>query len=169
MKLFCSIIGVFLRHGKWNRQQSAVFLSDIEFSGIYGYSGSVGRIYERTMEGDNRMRIGKTILLALVFVLAIYGATVLGADKTAVIIDVRTEAEWNAGHLDGALLIPHERVGEGISAVVGDKKTKIYLYCRTGRRTAIAYDVLKKAGYEDVVNLGTMENAAKQLGRGIVK
>jgi len=115
------------------------------------------------------MRIGKALFPALLLVLAIFGATAFGADKAAVVIDVRTEAEWNTGHVEGALLIPHERIGEGIGAAAGDKKTKIYLYCRTGRRTAIAYDVLKKAGYEDVVNLGTLENAAKQLGRDIVK
>ena len=115
------------------------------------------------------MRIGKTIFLPVALVLALYVVTAFGAGKEPVVIDVRTEAEWNTGHVEGALLIPHERVGEGISAVTGDKKTRIYLYCRTGRRTAIAFDVLKKAGYEDVINLGTVENAAKELGRPIVK
>jgi len=115
------------------------------------------------------MRMGKIMILPLVFVLAIYVTAVLGADKAAVVIDVRTEAEWNAGHLEGARLIPHDRIGEGIGAVAGDKKAKIYLYCRTGRRTGLAYDVLKKAGYEDVINLGTMENAARQLGRDIIR
>ena len=87
----------------------------------------------------------------------------------AVIIDVRTEAEWKEGHLEGAVLIPHERIVEGITAVAPDKKGKIYLYCRSGRRTGIAFDALKQTGYENLVNLGTMQNASKILKRPIVK
>lgn len=91
------------------------------------------------------------------------------AASKAVVIDVRTEQEWQAGHLDGAILIPHDRIGQEIAAVVPDKKTRIYLYCRTGRRTGLAFDVLKKAGYEDLVNLSTLENASRELNLPIVK
>ena len=89
--------------------------------------------------------------------------------RTAVVIDVRTEAEWNEGHLEGAILIPHDRIEAGIKSAVGDRKTKIYLYCRSGRRTGIAFDVLQNAGYRDIINLGTVENAANVLNRPIVK
>ena len=91
------------------------------------------------------------------------------AAPRAMVIDVRTGQEWKEGHLDGAVLIPHDRIGQEIAAVAPDRKTRIYLYCRTGRRTGLAFDVLKKAGYEDLVNLGTMENAAKELNLPIVK
>jgi len=85
------------------------------------------------------------------------------------VIDVRTEQEWQAGHLDGAILIPHNRVEKEIAAVAPDKRTRIYLYCRTGRRTGLAFEVLKKAGYEDLVNLKTLENASQELKLPIVK
>lgn len=91
------------------------------------------------------------------------------SNGAAVVIDVRTEAEWKEGHLEGAILIPHERIGESISSAVTDKKTRIYLYCRSGRRTGIALDVLKKAGYEDIINLGPVENASKVLNRTVIK
>lgn len=87
----------------------------------------------------------------------------------AVVIDVRDEAEWKAGHLEGAVLIPHDRIAERIGAVVPDKQTRIYLYCRTGRRTGIAFEALRKAGYGNLINLKTMENAAQTLGKPIVK
>ncbi|KAB0672230.1 rhodanese-like domain-containing protein [Oryzomonas sagensis] len=115
------------------------------------------------------MKMAKTMFMYLTFVLALYVATAFGAGRESVVIDVRTEAEWNTGHVEGARLLPHERIGESIGTVAGDKRTRIYLYCRTGRRTALAFDVLKKAGYEDIINLGTVENAAKELGRPIVK
>jgi len=91
------------------------------------------------------------------------------AAPPAMVIDVRTEQEWRAGHLEGAILIPHDRIEQEIAAVAPDKKTRIYLYCRTGRRTGLAFDALKKAGYEDLVNLRTLENASKELNLPIVK
>jgi phage shock protein E len=91
-----------------------------------------------------------------------------GSGKRPVIIDVRTEAEWTAGHLEGAVLIPYERIGDEIAKVVADKDEKIYLYCRTGRRTGIAAETLKKAGYEKLINLQTVENASKVLHREII-
>lgn len=91
------------------------------------------------------------------------------ATSRALVIDVRTEEEWRAGHLDGAILIPHDRIEQEIAAVASDKKGRIYLYCRTGRRTGLAFDVLKKAGYENLVNLSTLENASKELNLQIVR
>lgn len=87
----------------------------------------------------------------------------------AMVVDVRTQQEWDAGHLDGAVLIPYDKIDQGIVAVAPDKKSRIYLYCRTGRRTGLAYDTLKKAGYEDLINLSTLENASKVLNLPIVK
>ena len=109
----------------------------------------------------------------MVLVLAILVSTVSAVENSSgtrsVIIDVRTEAEWAAGHLEGAVLIPYDRIGNEISRVVTDKKDTVYLYCRTGRRTGIAYETLKKAGYENLINLETVENASKALNRGVVK
>lgn len=87
----------------------------------------------------------------------------------ALIIDVRTEQEWKEGHLEGAILIPHDRIEQAISGAAPDRKGRIYLYCRSGRRTGLAYDILKKIGYDDLVNLGTMENASKELNLPVVK
>jgi phage shock protein E len=85
------------------------------------------------------------------------------------IIDVRTEAEWNDGHIEGAILIPYELIGERIGTVVKEKSRRIYVYCRSGRRARIAKENLEKLGYKDVVNIGSLENAAKTMKRKIVK
>lgn len=118
-------------------------------------------------------KILKTMLLPMALVLALLVPAVSAIDNSSgprsVIIDVRTEAEWAAGHLEGAVLIPYERIGNEISKVVTDKKDTVYLYCRTGRRTGIADATLKKAGYENLINLETLENAAKVLNRRVVK
>ena len=85
------------------------------------------------------------------------------------IIDVRTEAEWKGGHIKDAVLIPYEQIGEKIGAIAEDKSKRIYLYCRTGRRSKIAQETLNKLGYKDVINLKTLENAAETMKLKIVK
>lgn len=122
------------------------------------------------------LKLLKNMVLPIVLVFALVVSAAYATENVtnsgtdgAIIIDVRTEAEWVAGHLDGAVLIPHEQIGAGISKVTTDKKSTIYLYCRTGRRASIAEETLKKAGYENLINLKTVENAAKVLNRDVVK
>jgi phage shock protein E len=117
----------------------------------------------------------KIIYLLVVFVLLSLAGGFAHASQehvappAALVIDVRTEQEWKEGHLEGAVLIPHDRIEQGISGVAPDRKGRIYLYCRSGRRTGLAYDALKQIGYEDLVNLGTMENASRELNLPVVK
>jgi phage shock protein E len=114
------------------------------------------------------------IVLAVTILLLVLSGFVHAGQDSAVaprvlVIDVRTEQEWNDGHLQGAILIPHDRIGQGIAAVAPDKKERIYLYCRSGRRTGLAVDTLKKAGYQDLVNLETVEKASRELNVPVVK
>jgi phage shock protein E len=93
-----------------------------------------------------------------------------GADGVQpLIIDVRTESEWNDGHMKGAILIPYDLIGQKIGMTSKDKSMKIYVYCRSGRRSKIAKETLEKLGYKHVVNLGSLEDAAKKMQRKIVK
>jgi phage shock protein E len=109
-------------------------------------------------------------LALIISMIAGFAMTVFGNDTARpLIIDVRTVREWNNGHLDGAVLIPYEQIGERIGAVVKDKSQRIYLYCRSGRRSQIAKESLEKLGYKDVVNLGSQESAAKTMKLKIVK
>jgi len=118
------------------------------------------------------MRSFRWIAVALLLLLATLPSPVSAADNIAakpLVIDVRTVAEWNEGHLDGAVLIPYEKIGEAIAKVAPDKKTKIVLYCRTGRRSGIALDTLQKLGYEDVSNLINAKEASEKLKLPIIK
>lgn len=89
--------------------------------------------------------------------------------ENAVLIDVRSEKEFQAGHLKAAVLIPHTEIGSKIGAVAPDKDTPLYLYCRSGRRVGISIDVLKKLGYNELYNLGGMEEARQKTGLPVVK
>lgn len=93
------------------------------------------------------------VLFSVLFVLC----SPLQAD--AVWIDVRSQAEFDSGHVDGALLIPHTDIGSRIGQAVPDKNAEIHLYCRSGRRAGMAMETLQAMGYTNITNEGGYEQA----------
>ena len=77
-------------------------------------------------------------------------------------IDVRSAEEFNAGHLQNAVNIPHDKIIEGVKALGSDKDAPINLYCRSGRRAEAALTELKNAGYTNVTNHGGYEDLVKK-------
>ena len=77
-------------------------------------------------------------------------------------IDVRSAEEFNSGHLQNALNIPHDKIVEGVKALGSAKDEPINLYCRSGRRAEIALTELKNAGYTNVTNHGGYEDLVKK-------
>ncbi|HUN55567.1 MAG TPA: rhodanese-like domain-containing protein [Smithella sp.] len=109
-------------------------------------------------------------LTLMILTMAGFPSQAHAEDKSKpLIIDSRTANEWNGGHIKGAILIPYDQTEKSIGAVAKDKSQKIYVYCRTGMRAAVAKETLGKLGYKDVVNLGSMEDAARALNLEIVK
>ena len=70
-----------------------------------------------------------------------------------VILDVRTQAEYDEGHIPGAVLVPHDTI-KGDVLELPDKKQLIWVYCRSGNRSKQAAQALADAGYESVVEFG---------------
>lgn len=75
------------------------------------------------------------------------------AGDPPLILDVRSEAEFAAGHIPGAINIPHDQVAERLGELPSDPGTEIVVHCQSGKRAALAEDVLGKAGYENVRDL----------------
>ncbi len=72
----------------------------------------------------------------------------------ALLVDVRTQSEFNEGHLPNAKLIPVNQVEQRIAEFGEDKDRKIVLYCKAGVRAAKAESILKSQGYTQVFNAG---------------
>ena len=81
-----------------------------------------------------------------------------------VIIDVRSVEEFSAGHLEGALNFNVEDGTLATQLSVLDPAADYIVYCRSGRRSAIAADMMRNAGFDTVVDLGSIEDAAKSTG-----
>ena len=102
----------------------------------------------------------------LLLVLLIVAPLVHAADQPKkYIIDVRTDDEWNAGHIAEAIHIPLSDIKDKIAGAVKDKKAPIALYCASGMRSGRALRVLKDLGYENVENLGSLAAAKKKLAQ----
>lgn len=71
-----------------------------------------------------------------------------------VLVDVREEDEYASGHIAGALLIPYGEIEERAETEFTDKEQTILVYCRSGRRSAIAARTFVELGYTDVRDFG---------------
>ena len=71
-----------------------------------------------------------------------------------VILDVRTQAEHDEGHIPGAILIPHDTVTTAAEDALPDKGQLILVYCRSGNRSKQASQTLVDLGYTNVVEFG---------------
>lgn len=63
------------------------------------------------------------------------------------VLDVRTPAEFADGHIPGALLIPHDQLEQRLVELDGAREREIVLYCRSGRRSLLAENVLREHGF----------------------
>ena len=82
------------------------------------------------------------------------------------VIDVRTEAEWDTGHLEGALHIEWQDILNISSDIHKDEE--IFLYCRSGNRSGKATKILVDAGYINAKNVGSIEDASEFLDIEII-
>ena len=77
----------------------------------------------------------------------------LDAGEKFVLVDVREESEWAAGHLPGAIHLGKGIIERDIEAKVPDSGTKMILYCGGGFRSALSAENLQKMGYTNVESM----------------
>lgn len=75
------------------------------------------------------------------------------SQEEAILLDVRENAEWAEGHIEGAQLLPLGSINEENTKQL-DKNKPMYVYCRSGRRAGEAVIKLKDLGFSQVSNLG---------------
>ncbi|HKM96239.1 MAG TPA: thiosulfate sulfurtransferase PspE [Buttiauxella sp.] len=76
-------------------------------------------------------------------------------------IDVRAPEQYKETHVEGAVNIPLEQIGQRIQEVSQDKNDTLHLYCNTGNKSGKAETLLKEMGYKNVVNDGGLKNVEK--------
>lgn len=79
----------------------------------------------------------------------------LDSGDELILLDVRTQDEFNAGHIAGAILLPSETITETDQPdILPDLNAEILIYCRSGNRSAQAAKKLVAQGYTNVYDFG---------------
>ena len=79
---------------------------------------------------------------------------IMDSEEGYIILDVRTQEEYDEGHIPGAIVISHEEIAEKAEDVLTDKDQLILVYCRSGRRSEIAAEALVELGYTNIKEFG---------------
>ena len=78
----------------------------------------------------------------------------MDTQKNYIILDTRTQEEYDEGHIPGAILIPYDEILQKAESVLTDKNQLILVYCRSGRRSKLASEDLVKLGYQNIREFG---------------
>ena len=79
---------------------------------------------------------------------------IMDTEEGYIILDVRTQEEYEQGHIPGAIVISHEKIEEKAEEVLTDKNQLILVYCRSGRRSKLAAEALVELGYTNIKEFG---------------
>ena len=81
-------------------------------------------------------------------------AAMMEEETDYIILDVRTQEEYETAHIPGAICIPNETIGTEDIPELPDKEQLILVYCRSGNRSKQASEKLAKHGYTNIVEFG---------------
>ncbi len=83
---------------------------------------------------------------------------VSSATNETFVIDVRSQDEWDTGHVEQAVNIPHTEIGARIGEVTQNKAAKLIVYCKAGGRANAAKKTLEGMGFTNVENAGGFDD-----------
>ncbi|MDR2491882.1 MAG: rhodanese-like domain-containing protein [Coriobacteriales bacterium] len=83
-----------------------------------------------------------------------------------ILLDVRTEKEFQEKHINGAVLIPHDEIMRRAGSELSDKDALILLYCRSGRKSKFVAEGLLELGYSRVYDFGGILNWPYETVKG---
>ena len=79
---------------------------------------------------------------------------IMDSEEGYIILDVRTQDEFDESRIPGAILIPHDEITEKAEDLLTDKDQLILVYCRSGRRSKLAAEALVELGYTNIKEFG---------------
>lgn len=79
---------------------------------------------------------------------------IMDSGEEHIILDVREQDEFDAGHIPGAILLPYTEIENKAEEMLPNKDKQILVYCRSGRRSKIAAEVLARLGYTNIKEFG---------------
>ena len=93
-------------------------------------------------------------------------AAMMEEETDYIILDVRTQEEYETAHIPGAICIPNETIGTEDIPELPDKEQLILVYCRSGNRSKQASEKLAKQGYTNIVEFGGINSWTSETVSG---
>lgn len=94
---------------------------------------------------------------------------IMDSNKKINLVDVRRSDEYEAGHLKDSVLLTLDTIDKQAAEILPDRDQAYYVYCRTGRRSALAVEQLRQMGYSNVFDMSGGISEWDRLGFPIVK
>ena len=79
---------------------------------------------------------------------------IMDTEEGYIILDTRTQAEYDEGHIPGAIVIPHDEITDRAEEELPDKDQLLLVYCRSGRRSKLAAEALVELDYTNIKEFG---------------
>ena len=79
---------------------------------------------------------------------------IMDSEEGYIILDTRTQEEYDEAHIPGAIVIPHDEITDRVEEELTDKDQLLLVYCRSGRRSKLAAEALVKLGYTNIKEFG---------------
>ena len=79
---------------------------------------------------------------------------IMDSEEGYIILDTRTQEEYDEAHIPGAIVIPHDEITDRVEEELTDKDQLLLVYCRSGRRSKLAAETLVKLGYTNIKEFG---------------
>lgn len=84
-------------------------------------------------------------------------------DSNTIVLDVRSQEEYNNGHIENSILIPIDNLEDDAETKLINKDQKILIYCRSGNRSEKAADLLLQMGYTNIYDFGGINDWPYEL------
>jgi rhodanese-related sulfurtransferase len=85
-----------------------------------------------------------------------------------IVLDVRTKEEYDQGHVPNAINVSHTDVKDQLNSLLAYKNKKVIVYCRSGKRAAMAERILSNSGFSDLWHLKGDMNGWKEANLPVV-
>ena|SRR5665647_855005 len=82
----------------------------------------------------------------------------LDGESGIILVDVRTQDEYNVEHIPNAILLPVDNIVDDAETIIPDKEATYFVYCRSGNRSATASAQLVEMGYKNIFDLGGIKD-----------
>lgn len=130
------------------------FLNAVCLASVISLAGLTGCLGAPTGDNGNTNSDSGSNSNSYQQVVAEAAKELMDTEDDYVILDARTQTEYDEGHIPGAILIPHDTVATAAENALPDKDQLILVYCRSGNRSKEASQALVDLGYTNVVEFG---------------